>query len=178
MSSDTKLLGCLAAVKIAVAFSMPTVWSVGACITSSALRRLAMHSLSACPWASSTKSLRIVKLRPASVTGDAVALDVGELGVEMVQHVGDVGGAAIVTTAVASHAVGGGEHRGAAERVADEQGRRREPLAQMVGGAHQVLDVGGERGVGELALRRAEPGEVEAQDGDARPASRQCGGRR
>ena len=37
----------------------------------------------------------------------------------------------------------------------------------MIGGAHQVLDVGGERGVGELALRRAEPGEIEAQDRDA-----------
>src|SRR5262245_37993674 len=37
---------------------------------------------------------------------------------------------------------------------------------QIVGGADQILDVGGEAGIGEVALRRAKPGEVEAQHSD------------
>ena len=40
-------------------------------------------------------------------------------------------------------------------------------VAQMVGGADQIGDVGREGGVGEFAFAGAEPGEVEAQHGDA-----------
>ena len=64
-------------------------------------------------------------------------------------------------------AVRGGEHRGAAEAVADQDRRRGECLAQMIGGGDQIVDVRGERGVGELAFAGAEPGEIEAQHGDA-----------
>src|SRR5260221_1816584 len=37
----------------------------------------------------------------------------------------------------------------------------------MAGGSDEVGDIGGEVGIGELALARAEAGEVEAQRGDA-----------
>jgi hypothetical protein len=59
------------------------------------------------------------------------------------------------------------QHGGAAEAVADENGRRLVLLTQPVGGAHEILHIGTEIGVGELALARAEPGEVEAQCRDA-----------
>ncbi len=62
---------------------------------------------------------------------------------------------------------GGGEDRGTAEAVADQDRRRRADLAQMIGGAHEVGDVGGERRIGEIAFAGAEPGEVEAQHRNA-----------
>ena len=37
----------------------------------------------------------------------------------------------------------------------------------MVGGAHEIGDVGGKRRIGEIALAGAEAGEVEPQHGDA-----------
>ena len=58
------------------------------------------------------------------------------------------------------------EHGGAAEAVADQDSRRTMNAAQVIGRRHQVGDVGGERRVGELAVARAEPGEVEAQHRD------------
>jgi len=39
--------------------------------------------------------------------------------------------------------------------------------AQVVGGSHQIIDVGGEVGVGEFAFAGAQSGEVEAQNSDA-----------
>ena len=63
-------------------------------------------------------------------------------------------------------AMGGGEHSGSAEAVADQNRGRGKSLAQVVGGGDQIVDVGGERGVGELALAAAEPGEIETQHGD------------
>ena len=60
----------------------------------------------------------------------------------------------------------GGEHRGAAETVADQHGRCGQRLAEMVGGGDQIVDVRGKVGVGELAFAGAEPGEIEAQHGD------------
>ena len=61
----------------------------------------------------------------------------------------------------------GGEHRGAAEAVADQQRGRALRAAQMIGGRHEIGDVGGEIRIGELAFARAEAGEVEAQHRDA-----------
>ena len=60
-----------------------------------------------------------------------------------------------------------GKDCGAAEAVADEDRRRLRLAAQFVRGRDQIADVGGKRRVGELAFARAEPGEVEAQHGDA-----------
>ena len=40
-------------------------------------------------------------------------------------------------------------------------------LAQMIGGAHEIGDVGGERRIGEIAFAGAEAGEVEPQHRDA-----------
>src|SRR5262249_46789627 len=65
------------------------------------------------------------------------------------------------------HFGGGGEHRRAAEAVADEDCGRAGAAAQLVRGRDQIGDVGGRGGVGEFALARTEAGEVEAQHGDA-----------
>ncbi len=66
----------------------------------------------------------------------------------------------------------GGQHRRAAEAVADQDRGRLIHLAQVIRGRDQIGDVGGKRRVGELALARAEPGEIETQHRDA--ARRQC----
>ena len=73
----------------------------------------------------------------------------------------------MVATARASGCVRGGQHRGAAEAVPDQDRGRAMHLAQMVGGRDQIGDVGGERRVGELAFAGAEAGEIEAQHRDA-----------
>ena len=64
-------------------------------------------------------------------------------------------------------AVRGGEHRGAAEAVADQDRGRHERRSQMIGGGDQIVDIRRERGVGKLALAGAEPGKIEAQHRDA-----------
>jgi hypothetical protein len=61
----------------------------------------------------------------------------------------------------------GRQHRGAAQAVADEDGRRLLRLAQMIGGGHEVGDVRGEMRVGEFAFTGAQPGKIETQRGDA-----------
>ncbi len=64
-------------------------------------------------------------------------------------------------------AVRGGEHRGAAEAVADQDRGRVQRAAQMIRRGNEIVDIRRERGVGELALAGAEAGEIEAQHGDA-----------
>ena len=61
----------------------------------------------------------------------------------------------------------GGEHRGAAKTVTDEDRRRTDRLAQMIGGGDKIVDVRREGGVGKLALAPAEACEVKTQHGDA-----------
>ena len=68
----------------------------------------------------------------------------------------------------------GGEDRGAAEAVADQDRRRFSGFAQMIGGVNQVGDVGGEGGVGKIAFAGAEPGEIEPQHRDAPGRQRRC----
>ena len=62
---------------------------------------------------------------------------------------------------------GGGEDGRAAEAVADQDRGRFAGFAQMVGGAHQIGDVGGEGRIGKIAFAGAEAGEVEPQHRDA-----------
>ena len=62
---------------------------------------------------------------------------------------------------------GGGKDRGAPEAVADQDRGRFPCLAQMSGGADEIGDVGGEGRIGEIALARTKPGEIEAERGDA-----------
>src|SRR5580700_6778704 len=50
--------------------------------------------------------------------------------------------------------------RGAAEAVPDQDRGCHKRRPQMIGGGDQIVDIGGERGVGELALAGAEPGEI------------------
>ena len=64
-------------------------------------------------------------------------------------------------------AMRGGEHRGAAQTMTDQNRGRGERLAQMVGRGDQIVDVGRKGGVGKLAFAGAEPGEIEPQHGDA-----------
>ena len=64
-------------------------------------------------------------------------------------------------------AVRGGEHRGAAEAVANQDRRRGQRFPQMIRGGDEIVHIGGERRVGELALAHAEPGEIETQHGNA-----------
>jgi hypothetical protein len=59
------------------------------------------------------------------------------------------------------------QYRSSAEAVSDQQRRRLPSGAQVVGGSHQIIDVGGEVGVGEFAFAGAQSGEVEAQNSDA-----------
>ena len=66
---------------------------------------------------------------------------------------------------------GGGQNRGAAKAVADQDRRRLAGLPQMIGGANEIGDVGGEGRVGEIAFAGAEPGEVEPQHRDPLAAS-------
>jgi hypothetical protein len=61
---------------------------------------------------------------------------------------------------------GGGEDRGSAEAVTDQDRGSFAGRAQMVSGADEVGDVRGEGRVGEIALARAEAGEVEPQHRD------------
>ena len=58
------------------------------------------------------------------------------------------------------------QHRRPAERMPDQYRRRLMVDAQILGGANQILHIRGEVGVGEVALARAQPGEVEAQHRD------------
>ena len=62
---------------------------------------------------------------------------------------------------------GGSEDGGAAQAVADQDRRRLSGLAQMIGGADEIGDVGGKGRVGEIALAGAEAGEIEPQHRDA-----------
>ena len=58
------------------------------------------------------------------------------------------------------------QHRRAPQAVADQDLRSPQALAHEVGRRHQVVEVGGEVGGGEIALALPQPGEVEAQHRD------------
>ena len=68
---------------------------------------------------------------------------------------------------------GGGEDRGAAEAVADQDRGRLPGFAQMIGGADEVGDIRRKGRIGKIALAGAKPGEIEPQHRDA--ARRQRG---
>ena len=98
----------------------------------------------------------------------ALGADFVETVLEQAGHVGGIAGRGDRHhRACLRHLGGGGEHRRAAEAVADEDRGRAGAPAQFVRGRHQIGDVGGKAGVGEFALARAEAGEVEAQHRDA-----------
>ena len=62
---------------------------------------------------------------------------------------------------------GGRQHGGAAETMPDQQRGRPVRRAKVVRGGNEILDVGRERGIGELALAHANPGEIEPQHRDS-----------
>ena len=53
------------------------------------------------------------------------------------------------------------QDRGAAEAMADQDRRRLARFPQVIGGAHEIGDVGREGGIREIAFAGAEAGEVE-----------------
>ncbi len=61
----------------------------------------------------------------------------------------------------------GGQNGSAAEAMADQDGWRFARFAQMVGGPHQIGDVRGECGIGEITFAGAEARKIEPQHRDA-----------
>ena len=147
---------------------MPTSASVGEWKTSSALRKVARHSCNLLSATSSRNSRLILNGRPASDTSTSPCADRADVLLEQaddmrgIERRGDGDHRARV-----GNSVRGGEHRGAAQAVADQDFRRAMRLAQMLGGGDQVVDVRGKMRVGEFAFAAAQPGEIEAQHGDA-----------
>ena len=76
------------------------------------------------------------------------------------------------------HAGGRGKDGGTAQAVPDEELRCRVVLAQEIGRGDEIAEVRGEIGVGELALARAETGEIETQHGKAALGEAACDARR
>ena len=100
--------------------------------------------------------------------GVAVGCDAVQRVAEIVRDVAGVEGCADGDDGLCAGDFGGGfQNRRAAQRVADQQRGRHAALGEDIRRAHQVFDIGGERGVGELAAGMAETGEIEAQHGDA-----------
>ena len=108
--------------------SMPTVWSRRRVHHEQRLAQARDAILDACPSHPRRTLLRIVNVRPASVTLATPSRSISSsFRVEMVEHMGDVGrGCDRHHRRGLGDTAGSREHRGAAERVADEQRRRRE----------------------------------------------------
>ena len=159
----------LPATKMRVALSMPTVSSVGECMISSALCRLVTCAIRPCSAMSSRNSRLMRNGRPASETSTSPCLRMSSM--RSLNRPGDMGGIGGRRDGDDGLGVrdlrGGGQDRGAAEAVADQDRRRFSGFAQMIGGPHQVGDVGGEGRVGEIAFAGAEAREVEPQHRDA-----------
>lgn len=62
---------------------------------------------------------------------------------------------------------GRGEHRGAAQAVADQERRRHAGAPQLIGGGDDILDIRSKAGVPEFAFAAAKAGEIEPERGDA-----------
>ena len=98
----------------------------------------------------------------------AVLADVLDLVGEQAGDMGGIGGRGDGDDGLGVRNLpGGGEDRRAAEAVADQDRRRLSGFAQMIGGAHEIGDVGGKGRVGEIAFAGAEPREIEPQHRDA-----------
>jgi len=99
---------------------------------------------------------------------DAVLFDALQIAPEVVLHMVRIGrrpdGADALDTV---HGAGRRQHGGATEAVADQDRRRLMVFAKPVCGGDQVVDVGTEVGVGELAVAMAEPREIKPEDADA-----------
>ena len=169
MASVTKLLGCLAARKIRVAFSMPTVSSVGR-----------VHH--------QQRLVQFCHLRHQIVFGDvveefaadveraagerdldlALGADVLDLVLEKMRDMGRIGRRCDGDDRLGFRNLsGGGEYRGAPKTVPDQDRRGFVGFPQMIGGEHEIGDVGGECRIGEFAFAGAEAGEVEPQHRNA-----------
>jgi hypothetical protein len=59
------------------------------------------------------------------------------------------------------------EHGSAAEAMADQKRWRLVGLAQVIGGSHEIGNVGGEGRIGEVTFARTEAGEIEPQHRNA-----------
>ena len=107
-SSDTKLRGCRAARKISLALAMPTVLSVGECMTISARCRVRIRSRrSAAPTSSTKFRLSVSALPPIKKRCLAVSLDPLDQRVVVVLAVGWYGAPMLATAATVRHACAG-----------------------------------------------------------------------
>ncbi len=106
--------------------------------------------------------LGVLDERAADAKWPAAQLDLGltlgpdpiERTAELPQHVRHIGRRADCHDRLRlGNAFGDSQHGGSAERMADEYDRRLVVAPQIVGGADEILDVGGEVGIGEVALR-------------------------
>ena len=140
-------------------------------MTSSARPSRAIRSRCGCSEMSSRKARWIRKVRPASVTSASprVSISGRALSIRCATCPGSLGAPMVATARDLRDRPGRRDDGGAAERVPDEERRRDQVLAQVVGGPDQVRHVGAERGVPEVPARLPQPGEVEAQDGDTVP---------
>jgi hypothetical protein len=94
-------------------------------------------------------------------------LDLIEVGGEILDHVFGVSrGANGCHQARLGHMTGCCEDRGTAKAVPDKQCRCRAGFAQPVSCSHQVLNIGGEIGIGELSFTGPQTGEIETQGGN------------
>ena len=101
--------------------------------------------------------------------------DLIERAAEVREHMTDVGGRSDGDDRLRLGNGGcRGQHGSTPKRVADQDGRRGVIVAQVVGCADEILDVGGKVGIRELSLRRSKAGEIEAQHAEA--VRRQGGG--
>ncbi len=86
--------------------------------------------------------------------GDPVRSISSSVRIEVLQYVSDIRGCRNSDHCRRLRdAMRSSENGGTAERVPDEQRGSREVLAQVVGSAHEVVNVGGEIGVLELSFR-------------------------
>ena len=107
--------------------------------------------------------------------GDAVAFDILELRMKVVQHVGDVRWRADGNDRLGfRNAVGRRKHRSPSQRVANDDRRSLMVLAQVIGGTDQVLDIGGKVGVLKLPFGGPESGEIEPQHGNTGSCQARC----
>ena len=152
-----------------VALSMPTVSSVGECMTSSALCSFATCAIRLCSAMSSRNSRLMWNGRPASWTSTLPCVRMSSMrSLKRCVTCAGSEGAAMVTTAFASGICPAAARIAAPPRLWPIRIAGALPrLAQMIGGADEIGDVGGKGRVGEIAFAGAEPGEVEPQHRDA-----------
>ena len=152
-----------------VALSMPTVSSVGECMIKQRLVQVG-HVRHQPVLGDVVEEIARDVERPAGQRDLDLAMlaDVFDTILEQSRDMGGIGGCGDGDDGLGFRNLpGGSENGGAAEAVADQDRWGLPGLAQMIGGAHEIGDVGGEVGIGEIAFAGAQSCEIEPQHRDA-----------